>query len=78
MCREAGEGPATEGELGQFLCTGDGMARLAFVNGDPTSRPGEGGITKLIKTPLISTIGNHGSLSFVYSLSPLTTNSFPE
>lgn len=39
VCREAGEGPATDGELGQFLCTGDGMARLALVNGDPTSRP---------------------------------------
>lgn len=71
VCREAGEGPATEGELGQFLCTGDGMARLALVNGDPTSRPGEEGITKLIKTRLISTIRNHGGSSFVYSLVPL-------
>ena len=48
VCLDAGEGPATEGELGQFLCTGEGMARLALVNGEPTSKP-----VKNIKTVIL-------------------------
>lgn len=41
-CRDTGDGPCTDGELGQFLWPGDGMARLVLGYGEPLSpRPGE-------------------------------------
>ena len=36
-CLDAGDGPWTEGELGQFLCPGDGIARLVLGYGEPLS-----------------------------------------